>query len=89
MKKIWHDIAWDRYVAMQSIDKRMLRKVNKLLKDIERNGYKCIGKPEPLKHHMAGWWSVQIDQVNRLVFRLEGEMLEIAQCGGHYEEMFS
>ena len=88
MKKIWYDEAWEKYLYWQGQGKRTLRKINELLKDIERNGYKGMGKPEPLKGNLAGWWSVQIDEKNRIVFKIEeqsGErMLVISQCGTHY-----
>jgi len=90
VKKIWHDDAWEKYLYWQGQDRRTIKKVNELLKDIERNGYKGKGKPEPLKGDLAGWWSVKIDEKNRLVFKIEeqdGErMLIISQCGTHYKD---
>lgn len=83
MKFLWHDIAWLSYVEWQN-DKKTLKKINNLLKDIERNGYNCIGKPEPLKGDKSGWWSVRIDEKNRLIFKIENEVVEIIQCGTHY-----
>ena len=62
----------------------MLKKINRLLKDIDRNGYQCTGKPEALSGNLAGFWSVRIDAKNRIVFRIEGDNLEIAECGSHY-----
>jgi len=61
MIKSWHDSAWGDYLHWQSQDKKTLKKINKLLLDIERNGYNGIGKPEPLKHELSGFWSVHID----------------------------
>ena len=62
-----------------------MKKINRLLKDIDRYGYECSGKPEPLKGDLSGYWSVHIDQKNRIVFRIdEEENLEIIQCGTHY-----
>ena len=88
MKKIWHDAAWEKYLYWQGQDKRTLKKVNDLIKDIERNGYKGKGKPESLKGDLSGWWSVHIDEKNRMVFKIEelsGEsLLVILQCGTHY-----
>ena len=86
MNKIWTDSAWDDYLYWQTQDKKTLKKINELLKDIDRNGYKCKGKPEPLKGNLAGYWSVHIDKINRLVFRIDGGSLEIAQCRTHYED---
>ena len=85
MTKIWHDSAWEDYLYWQTQDKKTLKKINKLLQDIERNGYSGIGKPEPLKHDLSGFWSVQIDDKNRIVFRIDDGNLEITQCGSHYK----
>ena len=84
MKKMWHDKAWDDYQYWQKQDKRTLQKINNLLKDIDRNGYRCTGQPEPLSGDLAGYWSVRIDKENRIVFRIENDILEIAQCKTHY-----
>ena len=83
MKKVWHDEAWEEYLYWQTQDKKTLRKINRLLKDIDRNGYNCTGKPEPLKY-LPGYWSVRIDGANRIVFKIENGQLEILQCGSHY-----
>ena len=85
MKKLWHDRAWDEYSNWQTQDQRTLRKINRLLKSIERDGYGCIGKPEPLRGNLSGWWSVRIDEANRIIFRIDGEILSIYACAGHYE----
>ena len=82
----WDIDAWNDYVYWQTQDKRTLKKINKLLNDIDRNGYKCTGKPEPLIGNLAGYWSVRIDEKNRIVFRIEGDNLEIMQCGKHYRD---
>ena len=84
MKKIWSDEAWEEYVYWQTQDKKTLKKINSLVKDIERNGYEGIGNPEPLKHEWNGYWSRTIDEKNRLIYRTDGDMIEIAICGGHY-----
>ncbi|MBQ5562528.1 MAG: Txe/YoeB family addiction module toxin [Clostridia bacterium] len=84
MKKVWHDKAWEEYLYWQTQDKKTLKRINRLLEDIDRNGYNCAGKPEPLKHNLSGYWSVRIDDQNRIVFRINGEQLEILQCGTHY-----
>lgn len=86
MKKIWQDEAWEDYLHWQTQDKKTLQKINRLIKDIERNGYAGIGKPEPLKGELAGFWSVRIDEKNRIVFRICEENLEIWQCGSHYRD---
>ena len=84
MNKIFSDSAFENYLYWQMQDKKTLRKINNLLKDIDRNGYNCIGKPEPLKGDKSGWWSVRIDEKNRLIFKIENDEIEIAQCGTHY-----
>ena len=86
MQKLWHDGAWAEYLLWQSLDKKKLKRINRLIEDIERNGYNCIGKPEPLKDDLSGFWSVRIDEKNRLVFRIQDGKLEIAQCGSHYHD---
>ena len=84
MKKSWHDDAWREYIYWQTQDRKTLKKINRLLQDIDRNGYKCSGKPEPLSGNLTGFWSVRIDEKNRIVFRIENDMIEIIQCGTHY-----
>jgi len=86
MSKLWQEEAWDDYIYWQSQDKRTIKKINKLLQDIERNGYNCIGKPESLKGDLKGFWSVEIDEKNRIVFRIEDSKIEIIQCGSHYRD---
>lgn len=84
MKKIWHDDAWADYLYWHAQDKRTLRRINLLLQDIDRNGYSGIGKPEPLKGELTGWWSRRIDDSNRIVYRIRDNAIELIQCGGHY-----
>ena len=86
MKLLWHDTAWEDYRYWQTQDKKTLKRINNLLQDIDRNGYNCTGKPEPLKGNFSGWWSVRIDEKNRLIFKIDGEILEIYQCGTHYDD---
>ena len=84
MRKNWHETAWDDYVAAQSQDRKTLNRINTLLKSIERNGYGAIGNVEPLRGNWSGWWSARINEKDRLIFRISGEILEIAACKGHY-----
>ena len=86
MIKLWHDTAWEDYLYWQTQDKKTLKRINKLLHDIERSGYRCTGKPEPLKHDLSGFWSIRIDDKNRIVFRIVEGVLEITQCGSHYRD---
>jgi addiction module toxin, txe/yoeB family len=84
MKKIWSQETWKDYLYWQENDKNILKRINKLILDIERNGYDCIGKPEALKGNLSGLYSVRIDGKNRLVFRISNGAIEIAQCKTHY-----
>ena len=84
MNKIWQDGAWEDYIYWQTQDRRTLKRVNLLLQDIDRNGYDGIGKPEPLKGNLVGWWSRRIDETNRLIYRIINGQIEIAQCRSHY-----
>jgi len=84
MRKLWTEDAWDSYIYWQTQDKKTLRKLNELIKDTERNPYTGIGKPEPLKGDLSGWWSRHIDDANRFVYRVKDGHLEISQCKGHY-----
>lgn len=67
MRKVWSDEAWEEYLYWQTQDKKIIKKINNLIKDIDRNGYHCIGKPEPLSENLSGYWSVRIDKSNRIV----------------------
>ena len=87
MKKIWSDKAWDDYLYWQTQDKKTLKRVNQLVKDIERNNFEGIGKPEALKGNLSGFWSRRIDDTNRLIYRINGEFIDILSCKGHYEDV--
>lgn len=76
--------AWDDYLHWQSTDKAMVRRINTLIKEILRSPFDGIGKPEPLKHALAGYWSRRIDGEHRIVYRIEGDALWIAQLRYHY-----
>ena len=67
-------------------DKKTLKKINRLLLDIDQNGYQCTGKPEPLSGNLSGYWSVRIDGKNRIVFKIDEKHIEIIQCGTHYRD---
>jgi toxin YoeB len=77
--------AWEDYQWWQQHDRRMIKRINDLIRDIQRNGYEGIGKPEPLKHDFAGYWSRRINDEHRLVYRVEGDQIRIVQCRYHYE----
>ena len=70
MIKIWDDDAWEDYLYWQTQDKKTLKRINSLIKDIDRNGYDGIGKPEPLTGNWSGYWSRRIDESNRLIYKL-------------------
>ncbi|WP_213290034.1 Txe/YoeB family addiction module toxin [Bradyrhizobium sp. sGM-13] len=84
----WTELAWQDYVQSQKEDPKILQAINDLVKDIKRNPHKGLGKPEPLKHDLKGWWSRRITGEHRLVYRLNGksetQQLDIAQCRYHY-----
>jgi len=79
------DNAWEDYLYWQKIDKKMVKKINELIKDIKRDAFHGIGKPEPLKYDLAGYWSRRIDQEHRLVYKVVGEDLQIYACRYHYD----
>ena len=76
--------AFAEYLYWQSQDKKTLKGINALLKDISRSTYEGIGKREGLKENLSGYWSCRIDDVNRLVYRIENDLIEVYQCKGHY-----
>ena len=86
MNKIWQDDAWDDYLYWQKQDKKTLKRINQILKDIDRNAYEGIGKPELLSGNLSGFWSRRIDDKNRIVYRISNNQIEIAQCGSHYRD---
>lgn len=86
MKKIWFDEAWEEYLYWQTQDKRTIKRINALLKDVERGHFDGIGKPEPLKGNHSGFWSRRIDDSNRLIYRINDGVLEVLSCKGHYED---
>ena len=88
MRKTWTDEAWDDYLHWQMQDSKTLRKINRLAQDIERNGVSSgIGKPEPLKGDLQGFWSRRIDEANRIVYcQAPDGALCIIACCGHYDD---
>ena len=86
MRILWHESAWEEYISWQSKDRKFLKKINRLLSDIARNGYSSTGKPETLTGNLSGYWSVRIDGKNRIVFRIEENRVEVVQCGTHYKD---
>lgn len=86
MIKYFTEIAWEDYCYWQTQDKKTLKRINLLLKDIDRNGNEGIGKPEPLVGDLSGYWSRRIDECNRIVYKIENNTVKIIQCGSHYRE---
>ena len=84
MRLVWDEHAWEDYLWWQTQDRKTLKRINLLIRDIIRNGNEGIGKPEPLKHDFAGYWSRRIDDEHRLVYRLAGDDVRIASCRYHY-----
>jgi toxin YoeB len=84
MNKIFTDHAWDDYVYWQSEDKKIIKKINELIKDIERNGHSGIGKPEALKHDLSGFYSRRITDEHRLVYSIQDQKINIISCRYHY-----
>jgi len=85
MRKLWTDEAWDDYQYWLTQDLKTLRKINQLIKDIDRTPFEGLGKPEPLKHSLQGYWSRRIDDTNRLVYKIRDEQIIIVQCRSHYD----
>lgn len=87
MEKIWTDLAWEQYTNLINENKQMIKKINELLKDIERSGLlKGKGNPEPLKGNLSGYYSRQINEKDRLVYKFVDNKLLITQCKGHYDD---
>ncbi len=84
MKIKFMEGAWADHLSWQS-DKAMLRKINRLIQDIQRSPFEGIGKPEPLRHQLSGQWSRRIDEANRIVYIVENDEITIIQCGRHYD----
>jgi toxin YoeB len=78
------DQAWEDYLYWQTNDRARLKRVNVLLKDIQRSPFEGVGKPEPLKHNLAGFWSRRIDDEHRLIYTIQDGTILVAQCRYHY-----
>ena len=84
MKLIWSENAWDDYLYWQENDKKTVKRINNLIKDIKRTPYAGLGKPEPLKHNWTGYWSRRISQSDRLIYKYVDKSILIAQARFHY-----
>ncbi len=88
MRLLWSEEGWQDYLLWQKTDPKLLQAINDLIKDISRDPFRGLGKPEPLKHALAGWWSRRITGEHRLVYRVFGkgteQTIQIIQCRYHY-----
>lgn len=84
MRLIFSDHAWEDYLFWQKTDKKILRRINALIKDTKRSPFEGMGKPEPLKHALAGFWSRRITEEHRMIYRAYEDTIEIAQLRYHY-----
>lgn len=84
MKLVFHEQAWEDYLYWQQYDRKLLKRLNGLIKECCRTPFEGTGKPEPLKGDLSGWWSRRLDREHRLVYRAEDDRLLIAQCRFHY-----
>lgn len=82
----WEDEAWQEYLGWQEQDKKTLKKINRLIKDIQRDPFGGTGHPEPLSGNLAGWWSRHIDEKNRIVYKTEKGRTTILSCKNHYND---
>lgn len=86
MRVCFNERAFEDYSYFQVNDKKLLRKINDLIKDMQRSPFEGVGKPEPLKHELSGYWSRRIDQKHRLIYSIEDDIIYIIQCRNHYSE---
>lgn len=84
MKLLFADAAWEDYLFWQQQDRRMVERINKLIAATTRDPFAGVGKPEPLKHALSGFWSRRITEEHRMVYRVDGDTLQIAQLRFHY-----
>ncbi len=80
----WTDESWNDYLYWQTQDKKTLKRINRLINDVKRSPFKGIGKPEPLKENLSGFWSRRIDDTNRLVYAVDDKAITIISCRYHY-----
>ncbi len=80
----WSENAWEDYLYWQTTDKKMLKRINTLIKDVMRHPFEGVGSPEPLKHNWSGYWSRRIDREHRLVYKVTDTEILVAQCRYHY-----
>lgn len=86
MRLLWEDRAWDDYLYWQAQDKKTLKRINALIRDIQRSTFEGTGKPEPLRGNLSGLWSRRIDEANRIVYFEKDGIIYIVSCRGHYDD---
>ncbi len=86
MRLLWEDRAWEDYLYWQTQDKKTLKRINALIKDVQRSVFDGIGKPEPLRGNLSGMWSRRIDESNRIVYYEDNGIIYIVSCRGHYDD---
>jgi toxin YoeB len=84
MIKVFSNAAWEDYLYWQTQDKKTLKRINQLIKDIERGPFEGLGKPDPLRNNLSGLWSRRIDSKNRLIYEISGDNLKLYSCKDHY-----
>lgn len=85
MRLLWEDRAWEDYLYWQMQDRKTLKRINILIGEIKRTPFEGIGKPEPLKGNLSGYWSRRIDDINRIVYFEQNGIVYVVSCRGHYE----
>lgn len=86
MGLLWEDRAWEEYLYWQTQDRKTLKRLNAIIRDIQRSPLDGVGKSEPLKGNLRGWWSRRIDETNRIVYYEQNGIIHIVSCRGHYEK---
>jgi len=86
MIKLFSDIAWEDYTSLLDEDRKIIKKINMLLKDVERNPFDGLGKPEPLRNELSGYWSRRITEKHRLIYKVYEDKIYIIGCKGHYDD---
>ena len=84
MKLVFSEHAWEEYLCWQKTDRKVVQRINALIRDVQRTPFEGIGKPEPLKHALSGYWSRRINDEHRLVHKVEGDAILVAQLRYHY-----
>ena len=87
MRLLWEDRAWEDYLYWQTQDKKTLKRINVIINEVKRTPFEGVGKPEPLRGNMSGYWSRRIDEKNRIVYFEQDNILYVVSCRGHYDNL--